>query len=72
MLFRWLSAVLKRSLYYLKISTHIGRKEMAEKEAAFLNVRNQIEALESDAGNQIDVMRDGFRREVDSISRFVV
>ena len=45
---------------------------MAEKEAAFLNVRNQIEALESDAGNQIDVMRDGFRREVDNISRFVV
>ena len=44
---------------------------MAEKEAAFFNIRNQIEALESDAGIQIDVMRDGFRREVDSITRFV-
>ena len=44
---------------------------MAEKEAAIFNIRNQIEAFESDAGSQIDVVRDRFRREVDSITRFV-
>ncbi|KAL8613026.1 hypothetical protein ACOMHN_008795 [Nucella lapillus] len=66
---RWLSAVLKRSLYSLKISSNVGRRQVVEKEATFRNVRNQIEALESSSGSQIDFMRDGFRREVDNISR---
>nr|KAG5695653.1 hypothetical protein BaRGS_029143 [Batillaria attramentaria] len=53
----WLSGVLKRSLYSVKISTNIGRKQMEEKEATYYSVRNQIEALERDAEDRIDVMR---------------
>ncbi|XP_076448681.1 uncharacterized protein LOC143285302 [Babylonia areolata] len=70
--YRWLSAVLKRSLYSLKISSNVGRKQMAEKEEAFRNVRNQIQALESESGDKIDVMRDGLRREVDTVSRKLI
>ncbi|KAK7481782.1 hypothetical protein BaRGS_00026929 [Batillaria attramentaria] len=70
--YSWLSGVLKRSLYSVKISTNIGRKQMEEKEATYYSVRNQIEALERDAEDRIDVMRSGFKREVDSITRKLI
>jgi hypothetical protein len=64
-----MSAVLKRSLYTLKIYSNMGRKKMAEKEQKFYSVRNQIDALEKEQGTQVEVMKDGFKREVDSITR---
>lgn len=70
--YRWLSGVMKRSLYSIKISTNIGRKQMKEKEASYYSVRNQIEALERDSETRIDDMRLRFRREVESITRKLI
>lgn len=70
--YRWLSSVLKRSLYTLKIYSNMGRKQMAEKENDFHNIRNQIEALEREKGGQVEVMKEGLRREVDNIIRKLI
>nr|KAG5695658.1 hypothetical protein BaRGS_029148 [Batillaria attramentaria] len=63
--YNWLSGVLKRSLYSVKISYNIGQKQMKEKEATYHTVRNQIEALERDAEDRIEEMKDRFKREVE-------
>ena len=69
--YRWLSSVLKRSLYSLKISSTVAHNQVAQKEAAYFNVRNQIEALETKAEDQIDIMKHGFCAEVDIVTRLV-
>ena len=69
--YRWLSSVLKLSLYSLKISSTVAHKQVAQKEAAYFNVRNQIEALETKAEDQIVIMKHGFRAEVDIVTRLV-
>ncbi|KAK7481813.1 hypothetical protein BaRGS_00026960, partial [Batillaria attramentaria] len=70
--YNWLSGVLKRSLYSVKISYNIGQKQMKEKEATYHTVRNQIEALERDAEDRIEEMKDRFKREVELVSRKLI
>ncbi|XP_025106722.1 uncharacterized protein LOC112571715 isoform X1 [Pomacea canaliculata] len=70
--YRWLSGVLKRSLYSLKISINIGRKQMADKETMSQNVRSQMEALDRQSEDSLHDMRDNLRREVDATTRKLV
>ncbi|GAB1601228.1 dual serine/threonine and tyrosine protein kinase-like [Argonauta hians] len=65
--YKWLSAVLKRSAYSLKIKTHAGKQDLVNKSELYLTLRRKISSLEKKSTTLIQEMRNEICRELGAI-----
>ncbi|XP_046544486.1 dual serine/threonine and tyrosine protein kinase-like [Haliotis rubra] len=70
--YRWLSTILKRTLYSLKVSKQLDARSVEEKETMYRSVCAQIEQLETRAESRIKDMRRDVRNAVEDITESVI
>ncbi|KAH3892636.1 uncharacterized protein LOC127858136 [Dreissena polymorpha] len=70
--YRWLSAVLKRIIYTLKVSKVMAAKSVETIKDELHQVKVQIEKLEQNAKDSINYLKSGINAESDLVSQKVV
>ncbi|XP_071083351.1 uncharacterized protein [Haliotis cracherodii] len=70
--YRWLSTILKRTLYSLKVSKQLEARTVEEQESLYRSVCSQIEQLETRAESRIRDMRRDVRNAAEDITDSII
>ncbi|XP_014790215.1 uncharacterized protein LOC106883634 [Octopus bimaculoides] len=62
--YKWLSSLLKRSVYSLKVKTHAGNRNLVNKSELYSTLRRQISTLEKKSIAFINEMRSQIQQEL--------
>ncbi|WAR25554.1 STY46-like protein [Mya arenaria] len=70
--YKWLTAVLKRMIYILKVSKVMAAKSMEKNKEEFQQIKVQIERLEQNSKDSINYLKTNIASESDIVARKVV
>ncbi|KAL3853221.1 hypothetical protein ACJMK2_016777 [Sinanodonta woodiana] len=70
--YNWLSAVVKRSIYSLKMSRLVAEQNKVRTKEDLDMIKKQMQTLETDAEQKIKKMRTGLEKEVENIHKKIL
>lgn len=70
--YRWLSAILKRALYSLKVSKVMDAKSMDKIKEDYEQVKKQIDRLEQNSRDRIDYLKHNIKSESEMIAKDII
>lgn len=70
--YRWLSAILKRALYSLKVSKVMDAKSVDKIREEYDQVKNQIDKLAQNSRDRIEYLKHNIKTETDIVARDII